>query len=67
MKEHTFKIPNISCGHCTSAIESELSAVDGIVFVQGNIDAKTVTVRWRAPVTREKISDTLKKINYPEA
>ena len=67
MEEHTFKIPNISCGHCTSAIESELSAVDGIVFVQGNIDAKTVTVRWRAPVTREKISDTLKKINYPEA
>ncbi len=67
MDQHTFHIPNISCGHCTSAIENELKEVDGIMDVQSNIAEKTVTVQWQTPVTQEKILDTLKEINYPAA
>jgi copper chaperone CopZ len=67
MQEYTFNIPNISCGHCTSAIESELKEIEGIVDVRSDIDAKSVTVRWESPTTRDKIIDTLKEINYPAA
>ncbi len=67
MEKHTFSIPKISCGHCTTAIESELKEIEGITDVQSNIAAKTVTVQWHAPVTREKIIATLKEINYPAA
>ena len=65
MDQHTFHIPNISCGHCTAAIENELKEVDGILDVQSNITEKTVTVQWQTPVTQEKIVNTLKEINYP--
>ena len=65
MEKHTFHIPNISCGHCTAAIESELKEIDGVTDVQSDIGEKTVTVQWQSPVTREKIIDTLKEINYP--
>jgi copper chaperone CopZ len=67
MEKQTFTIPNISCGHCTSAIESELKDLEGIVDVQSDIAQKTVTVEWQSPVTREKIIGTLKEINYPAA
>jgi copper chaperone len=67
MEKHTFSIPNISCGHCTMAIENELKEIDGITDVQSNIAEKTVTVHWQAPVTMEKICATLKEINYPAA
>ncbi len=67
METHTFNIPNISCGHCTMAIENELKDVEGITDVQSNIAEKTVTVQWEAPVTQEKIINTLKEINYPAA
>ena len=67
MEKQTFNIPNISCGHCTSAIESELKELEGIVGVQSDIAQKTVTVEWQAPITRDKIIDTLKEINYPAA
>lgn len=67
MEKQTFNIPNISCGHCTSAIESELKELEGIVGVQSDIARKTVTVEWQAPITRDKIIDTLKEINYPAA
>lgn len=67
MEKQTFNIPNISCGHCTMAIENELKEIDGISDVQSDITAKTVTVQWGPPVTVENILDTLKEINYPAA
>jgi copper chaperone len=67
MDKNTFSIPNISCGHCTMAIENELKEIAGISSVEGNIEAKTVTVKWDAPATRDTIIETLKEINYPAA
>lgn len=65
MNQEIFSIPNISCGHCTSAIKSELEDLDGVTKVDGNIDAKTVAVVWDNPADRNQIIDKLKEINYP--
>ena len=65
MEKQTFEIPNISCGHCTSAIENELSELEGVSNVKGSIADKTVTVEWDTPASHEKIVETLKEINYP--
>ena len=65
MAEETFSIPNISCGHCTHAIETELTDLEGVTRVDGQIEAKSVTVEWELPASREQILDTLKEINYP--
>ena len=67
MEQKTFSIPNISCGHCTSAIERELKELEGVKDAQGNIQEKNVTVEWEAPATQEKILSTLREINYPAA
>ncbi len=67
MTKETFHIPNISCGHCTGAIEKELQEVDGIKSVQSDIQGKTVTVQFEAPASKEAILTTLKEINYPAA
>jgi copper chaperone CopZ len=58
-------VPNISCGHCVSAIESELSDLDGVTAVRADAETKTVTVGWDAPATMESIRATLDEINYP--
>ena len=65
MTKETFSIPNISCGHCTTAIQNELTDLEGVTRVDGQIEAKTVTVEWDTPVTRDQILDALKEINYP--
>jgi len=67
MEKKTFSIPNISCGHCTTAIENELSEINGISSVKGNVEEKSVTVEWGAPATYDTIIQTLKEINYPAA
>jgi copper chaperone len=65
MESQTLKIPNISCGHCVNSIKNELSELQGVAKVEGNPETKNITVEWDAPVTLEKIKDTLKEINYP--
>ena len=65
MEKKTFSIPNISCGHCVMAIKNELSELDGVKRVEGSPEAKSIDVEWEAPITEDKIKETLKEINYP--
>ncbi len=44
MSTHTYSVPGMSCGHCRSAIEAEVSAVAGVEAIEVDLDAKTVTV-----------------------
>lgn len=61
----TLTIPKISCGHCVMSIKNELTALNGVVQVDGNPDQKTITVQWEAPATLEQIQTALQEINYP--
>lgn len=67
MPTETFSIPNISCGHCTRAVETELKTLAGVSEVTGDIAGKSATVAWEAPASREQILAALREINYPAA
>ena len=42
MEQKTFSIPSISCGHCVNAIKSELTELEGVSKVEGNVEGKSV-------------------------
>ena len=44
MATRSYSVPDISCGHCKSAIEGEVGALDDVETVTVDIEAKTVTV-----------------------
>jgi copper chaperone CopZ len=44
----TYRVPGMSCGHCKSAVESEVRAVAGVQFVDADLETKVVTVRGNA-------------------
>ena len=67
MQTKTFKVPNISCGHCVMTIRKELSEVDGVSKVEGDPGNKSITLEWDVPATLEKIKDALREMNYPAA
>jgi copper chaperone len=67
MEKQTLVVPAISCGHCVGSIKSELFELKGIRSVEGDAEAKTITVAWEAPATLDGIKKALAKINYPAA
>jgi copper chaperone len=64
MEEKTVLIPSISCGHCMMTIKNELGYLADIDSVEGDVAAKTVTVKWNAPLTWESINATLEEIGF---
>jgi copper chaperone len=65
MQSKTFKIDNISCGHCVHTIKTELGELEGVTSVEANQESKQVVVNWQDPLTWEEIKDLLEEINYP--
>jgi copper chaperone CopZ len=65
MQTKTFKVPNISCGHCVHTIQNEVGDLAGVTKVVASEDTKMVTVEWQEPQSWEKIKALLTEINYP--
>ncbi len=65
MQSKTFKVPNISCGHCVMTIKNEVGELAGVSAVQADQASKMVTVEWGDPATWEQIRSLLVEINYP--
>jgi len=63
----TYKIPNISCGHCVHTIQSEVSDLAGVKSVVADMLNKQATISFDAPASEEKIKNLLAEINYPVA
>lgn len=51
MTTTTYLVPEISCGHCKSTIESAVGDLDGVDRVDVDIETKTVTVDGGEPET----------------
>ena len=43
-----YRVPGMSCGHCTAAVTQELERVDGVETVAVDLETKLVTVRGTA-------------------
>ena len=67
MSKETLSVPNISCGHCVMSIKNELSELEGVKTVEGDLTNKSISVEFESPVTLDQIKKTLKEINYPAA
>jgi copper chaperone len=57
------KVPNISCGGCVSTITEAIKKVDSNATVQGNSQAKTISVETQFPET--EIKAVMANIGYP--
>jgi copper chaperone len=65
MATKTFKVPNISCGHCVMTIEREVGELEGVISVKAEEASKMVAVEWNEPpASWDSIRALLEEINY---
>ncbi|MHC5225356.1 heavy-metal-associated domain-containing protein [Ignatzschineria sp. LJL83] len=61
----TLNIPEISCGHCTSSIESALKELSGIQSVTTSIENKTAIVEFAEDqISLETIIEAIDDIGF---
>lgn len=60
-----FKIDNLSCGGCFSTINADLAPLEGYSGMGANLFRKLIAIDFTAPLTVEKITQTLFEAGYP--
>ena len=46
MATKTFTVPEISCGHCKASIEQAVSRLDGVTYVEVDVDERSVALDY---------------------
>ena len=65
MTDTTFKVPEMSCGHCKAAIEGELNKLSGVEYSVANLEEGTVTVSYdKGAVTTEELVSAIEDAGY---
>jgi copper chaperone len=62
MTNATYQVRGMTCGHCVSAVTSELKAIDGVSEVAVELDpagASTVSVTSAQPLAPEQVRAAL--------
>ncbi|WP_071675651.1 heavy-metal-associated domain-containing protein [Nioella nitratireducens] len=57
-----FNVPDMSCGHCTAAIEKAIKAIDPTATVECALDVKSVTVE--SFLSESAISEAIREAGY---
>jgi copper chaperone len=68
MTEKTLNVPDMSCGHCKVAVESELSKLSGVKRANADVEKGTVEVAYdEGKVTTEDLKDAIEEAGYTVA
>ena len=67
MQTKTFKVPNISCGHCVHTIQMEVADLEGVQSVKADQAGQVVEITFDDPATEDSIKALMAEINYPVA
>jgi copper chaperone len=68
LQEIVVSTPDMSCGHCVAAIESEVGAVSGVQSVKADLSTKQVRIAFDPNlVTIPAIESVLDDAGYPVA
>ena len=66
--QETFNVPDVSCGHCKSAIETALGTTGGVQQADVDIDARSVAVRFdESVIDRASVVRAIESAGYPVA
>ncbi len=68
MTDKTFNVPDMSCGHCKTAVEGELNRLPGVERANADVEKGTVEVSYdEGTVTTEDLEGAIEEAGYTVA
>jgi copper chaperone len=65
MTEKTLKVPDMSCGHCKTAVEGELNKISGVMYSKADVEKGTVEVSFDDDkVSTEDLKEAIEGAGY---
>jgi copper chaperone len=68
MTDVTLAVPDMSCGHCKTAVEGELNRLSGVESSNADVEKGTVEVRYdESRVSNEQLIKAIEEAGYTVA
>jgi copper chaperone len=68
MTDKTFRVPDMSCGHCKAAVEGELNKLSGVEHSDADFEKGIVEVRYdESRVSTEQLKGAIEEAGYTVA
>jgi copper chaperone len=68
MTDTTFKVPDMSCGHCKAAVEGELNKLSGVERASADVEKGIVEVHYdEVRVTTQDLKGAIEEAGYTVA
>ena len=68
MTNATFKVPDMSCGHCKATVEGELNKLSGVEHSTADVEKGTVEVHYdESRVSSEQLKGAIEEAGYTVA
>ncbi|MDG4786946.1 heavy-metal-associated domain-containing protein [Micromonospora sp. WMMD1102] len=64
MITESYQVKGMTCGHCASAVSTEVGAIPGVTEVSVDLSAGAVTVTSDAPVDPEQLRAAVDEAGY---
>ena len=62
--ETTYEVSGMTCGHCVSAVSTEIGKLDGVANVQVDLATAAVTVSSAAPLDLAAVAAAVEEAGY---
>jgi len=60
----TFQVQGMSCGHCVSSVQSEVSAIEGVTAVDVDLITGQVAVTSDTPIGTDAVTAAVEEAGY---
>ena len=60
----TWQVVGMTCGHCVSAVQAEVGAIDGVEDVAVTLETGAVVITSATPPTREQVEAAVDEAGY---
>ena len=64
MATATYTVTGMTCGHCVSAVTTELSALEGVTDVQVDLESGRATVTSDQPLDADAVAAAVDEAGY---
>jgi copper ion binding protein len=64
MATQTYEVKGMTCGHCVSAVSTEIGKLDGVTAVDVDLDSGRVTVTSDADVDPGAVREAVDEAGY---
>lgn len=60
----TFQVAGMTCGHCVSSVQAEVSSIDGVTAVDVDLTSGRLTVTSDTPVDPVAVNSAVQEAGY---